>query len=161
MLLNFKQVFSKAIHLLRYIKISPFNKNLTVGSNFKLGRGCIISRKNKIHIGKNFFMGNHCHLAADMEVGDEVMFASQVSCVGGDHKIDFIQVTMNKSGRDVFKTIHIKDNVWVGHGAILVHGITLEEGCVVAAGSVVTKDVPANAIVGGNPAKLIRYRKFN
>jgi acetyltransferase-like isoleucine patch superfamily enzyme len=55
------------------------------------------------------------------------------------------------------KTI-IKNDVWVGHGAIINAGITIENGAVIAAGSVVTKDVPAYAIVGGNPAKLIRYR---
>ncbi|WP_349509029.1 DapH/DapD/GlmU-related protein [Neorhizobium sp. NCHU2750] len=49
-------------------------------------------------------------------------------------------------------------DVWVGHGAILRSGITLGRGCVVAAGSVVTKDVEPFAIVGGNPAKVIRYR---
>ena len=55
------------------------------------------------------------------------------------------------------KTV-IKNDVWVGHGAIINAGVTIENGAVVAAGAVVTKDVPAYAIVGGNPAKLIRYR---
>jgi len=88
------------------------------------------------------------------------MLASFVSFVGGDHKIDNISSTINKSGKDDFKTTIIKNNVWIGHGAILVHGITLEEGSVVAAGSIVTKDVPKNAIVGGNPSKFIRFRKI-
>jgi acetyltransferase-like isoleucine patch superfamily enzyme len=55
------------------------------------------------------------------------------------------------------KTI-IKNDVWVGHGAIINAGVSIENGAVIAAGAVVTKDVPAYAIVGGNPAKLIRYR---
>ena len=55
------------------------------------------------------------------------------------------------------KTI-IKNDVWIGHGAIINAGVTIDNGAIVAAGSVVTKDVPAYAIVGGNPAKLIRYR---
>jgi acetyltransferase-like isoleucine patch superfamily enzyme len=52
----------------------------------------------------------------------------------------------------------IQNDVWIGHGAIINAGVTIENGAVIAAGSVVTKDVPAYAIVGGNPAKLIRYR---
>lgn len=56
------------------------------------------------------------------------------------------------------KKTTIKNDVWIGHGAIVNAGVTIENGAIVAAGSVVTKDVPAYAIVGGNPAKLIRYR---
>lgn len=129
------------------------------GRNFKFGRHCSISKKNNIVIGDNFFMGHNCHLAANSIIGDNVMFASYVALVGGDHKIDNINVNMNQSGRDELKTITIKDNVWIGHGCIVMHGITINTGAVVAAGSVVTKDIPANAIFGGNPAKLIRYRK--
>ncbi|MEM6718258.1 MAG: acyltransferase [Bacteroidota bacterium] len=105
-------------------------------------------------------MGNNCHLASNLNIGNDVLFASFVACVGGDHKIDNITTPINQSGRDELKTTKIEDDVWVGHGAILMHGITLHKGCVVASGSVVTKDVPENAIVGGNPAKLIRYRKL-
>ncbi|MCF7970364.1 MAG: CatB-related O-acetyltransferase [Methylococcaceae bacterium] len=52
----------------------------------------------------------------------------------------------------------IKNDVWVGHGAIINAGVTIETGAIIAAGSVVTKDVPAYAIMGGNPAQIIRYR---
>lgn len=55
-------------------------------------------------------------------------------------------------------SIIIKDDVWIGQGALLLSGVTIAQGAVVAAGSVVTKNVPAYAIVGGNPAKLISYR---
>lgn len=55
-------------------------------------------------------------------------------------------------------TIIIQNDVWVGHGATIMPGITLHNGCVVAAEAVVTKDVPPYAIVGGNPARILRYR---
>lgn len=55
-------------------------------------------------------------------------------------------------------TIIIQNDVWVGHGATIMNGVTLHNGCVVAAGSVVTKDVPPYAIMGGNPARVLKYR---
>lgn len=105
-------------------------------------------------------MGNFCHLSANAVIGNDVMLASFVSLVGGDHKIDNIDTTFRLSGRDELKQITIEDNVWIGHGVILIHGITIKTGAVIAAGSVVTKDVGINEIVGGNPAKLIRIRKL-
>ena len=94
-----------------------------------------------------------------MIVGDNVMFASEVAVVGGDHKIDYVIGPIRDSGRDVFKTAIFGDGCWVGHRAIVMHGVTVGPGAVGAAGSIVTKDVEANAIVAGNPARFIRYRK--
>ena len=89
------------------------------------------------------------------------MFASNVAVVGGDHRIDNINVPIRFSGREEFKDTIFEDGCWIGHGAIILHGVRVGAGAVVAAGSVVTKDVEKNAIVGGNPAKFIRFRKFS
>ena len=132
---------------------------LTLGKNFKCGPQCSFSIKNTIIIKDDFYMGRNCHLACNLEIGNDVMFGSYVSCVGGDHNIDDINVKMNSSGRDELKTTIIEDNVWIGHGSIIMHGIKIETGAVIAAGAVVTKDVPPYSIFGGNPAKLIRKRQ--
>lgn len=134
--------------------------DISSGKSFFSGTGCFVSRKNKIRIGENFYMGNYCHLSANALIGDNVLFASYVSLVGGDHIIDYIDVPIREAGRSKLKFIIIEDNVWIGHGAIIMHGVKIGSGAVVAAGSVVTKDIPTNAVYGGNPAKLIRYRKF-
>jgi acetyltransferase-like isoleucine patch superfamily enzyme len=154
MLLIFKQTY----FFLQKQKFLIFSPLLSLGKNFKCGINCSLSRKNNIRIGNDFFMGRNCHLASDLVIGDNVMLGSYVAFVGGDHKIDEIQTTMNKSGRDVFKTTIIHDDVWIGHGSIVLHGVEIQEGAVIAAGSVVTKDVMKNAIYGGNPAKFIRFR---
>lgn len=156
-----KKVLRTFLSRYRLFMLSILNANFRVGKDFVCGRGCFVSRKNSILIGNSFYMGNYCHLAADAKIGDNVMLASFVAFVGGDHKIDFIDKPIKHAGRDVFKTITINDNVWIGHGAIIMHGVTIGSGAVIAAGSVVTKDIPSNAIYGGNPCKFIRYRYFN
>ena len=148
------------VYLYRKLKLLFFSHQIKIGTNFKCGKNCSISKKNRIIIGNNFYMGQYCHLASNLLIGDNVMLGPNVAFVGGDHKIDNIDVTINKSGRDIFKTSIIEDNVWIGHGCIIIHGVTIKTGSVVAAGSIVTKDVEENSIVGGNPAKLIRYRKI-
>ena len=135
----------------------PF-KRINAGRNFFCGKNCVVSSKNSINIGHNFYSGHSCHFAANAEIGNDVLFASYVSMVGGDHKIDNKNILIRKSGREDLKTITIKDNVWIGHGVIILHGVTINTGSVIASGSVVTKDIPENAIFGGNPAKLIKYR---
>ena len=115
-------------------------------------------RKVKFN-GKNIYIGHNCHIGAPVTFGNDILIASNVSFVGGDHKIDNIEGSMFYSGRNEFKEIILQDNVWIGHGAIVLHGITIYSGAVVAAGAVVTKDVHNNQIVGGNPAKVIRHRK--
>lgn len=142
---------------LALLKIS--NPSLVVGENFFCAQGCRASSGRTIEIGNNFYMGYCCHLGANMKVGNDVMFASEVAVVGGDHKIDNINTPIRYSGRDEFKTTFFGHGCWVGHRAIVMHGVTIGRGAVVAAGSVVTKDVEENAIVAGNPAKFVRFRK--
>lgn len=120
------------------------------GANFRKSRSMVI--------GINFFCGPRCRFAAPLLIGHDVMFASEVSIVGGDHRIDNISTPIRYSGRDDMKLTVISDGVWIGHRAIIMHGIEIGDGAVVAAGSVVTKNVEPNAIVGGNPARFIRYR---
>jgi|TARA_B110000211_G_C14041883_1_gene537152 acetyltransferase-like isoleucine patch superfamily enzyme len=132
---------------------------LSLGENFKSGIQCSFSKKNTIVIKDNFYMGKNCHLACNLIIGSDVMFGSYVSCVGGDHNIDDVKVKMKDSGRGELKTTIIEDNVWIGHGSIIMHGITIETGAIIAAGAVVIKDVPAYSIFGGNPAKFIKKRQ--
>ena len=142
----------------RYFFLQLQNPNIEIGKNFFCAYGCRASKGRQIRIGDNFYMGYLCHLGAPAEIGDDVMFASCVSLVGGDHKFDNINIPMRLSGRDCIKPIKINDDVWVGHGAIILHGVEIGRGAIVGAGVVVTKNVPPYAIVCGNPAKIIRYR---
>lgn len=134
--------------------------NLRTGSKVKFGKGLFVSKKAPVNIGSRFYCGPNCYLSANLTIGDRVIFGGHVAVVGGDHDIDSGTINIIDAGRAIFRETIICDDVWVGHGAIIMQGVTLGKGCVIGSGSVVTRDIPECAIAVGNPAKILRYRKI-
>lgn len=112
----------------------------------------------EVSLGDHCFINRGCYLAGQITIGHFVMLASNVAIIGGDHELNQDDRPMRFAGRAASLPVRIGDDVWIGHGAILLHGITVGDGAVIAAGSVVTRDVPAYAIVAGNPARELRAR---
>jgi acetyltransferase-like isoleucine patch superfamily enzyme len=112
-----------------------------------------------VSFGNRVQLGAHSLIHCDIEFGANVLVARNVAFVGrDDHRFDVIGKTIWDSPRgDTFKT-YVENDVWVGHGAIVVAGVRIGEGSVVAAGSVVVGDVPPYSIVAGNPAKILKAR---
>lgn len=112
-----------------------------------------------ILLGDHVGIGRGCLFQADTEIGNKVLIACNVTFLNSDdHQFDQVGKTIWDSGRgDKFK-ITLEDDVWIGHGVILLSPVRVGRGAIVAAGGVVVKDVPPYAIVGGNPAKLIKMR---
>lgn len=104
------------------------------------------------------FMNVGCRIGPRVRVGRYVMFGPEVAIVGADHRFDQPGVPMIFSGRPEPVETVVEDDVWIGARAIIVAGVRIERGAVIAAGSIVTKDVAAYSIVGGVPASLIRKR---
>lgn len=121
-----------------------------------------------IHCGHHVHIGPHASFMASIAhiyIGNYVTFGPFVTIRGGNHRIDMIGKHIYEIGSaeklpENDGDVMIEDGVWVGCNAIILKGVTIGRGAVVAAGAVVTKDVPPYAIVGGNPAKVIRFR-FN
>lgn len=112
-----------------------------------------------ISLGDFVGIGHGCLFQADTEIGNKVMIACNVAFLtSDDHRFDQVGKAMWDSGRgDKFKII-IEDDVWIGHGVILLSPVRVGRGAIVAAGSLVVKDVLPYAIVGGNPARVIKMR---
>lgn len=130
---------------------------IACGKGSYIAKGVRI-RPNVVKIGHGSFIGSECWIASRAEIGNWVMLAGRVAFVGGDHRIDQPGVPAIEAGRDENRPVVIGDDVWIGYGAIITHGVKIGEGAVVAAGSVVTKDVAPYCIVGGVPAEQIRMR---
>ena len=76
----------------------------------------------------------------------------------GDHDFTQVGIPITDTGRGEEREVVVEDDVWVGYGTIIMHGVTLGEGSIIAAGSVITKNVPPYTIWGGNPARELRPR---
>jgi len=108
-----------------------------------------------IHIGKNVFINYACSFndMGGITIEDDVMIAPSVNLVSAGHPLDPVE---RKRGI-TSKPIVIKRNVWIATAATILAGVTIGANSVVAAGAVVTKDVPPNCVVAGVPAKVIKH----
>jgi acetyltransferase-like isoleucine patch superfamily enzyme len=108
----------------------------------------------EINVGRNVFVNQNCTFydLGGLDICDDVMFGPNVSIITSGHPIE----ASHRRDVVVAKPIQIERNVWIAAGAMIIGGVTVGENSVIAAGSVVTKDVPPNTLVGGNPAKVIR-----
>ena len=104
------------------------------------------------------FIGRGCYIGPRVQLGRYVMLAGHVAIVGGDHLFDKPGVPMIFSGRPTLKPTIVEDDVWIGFRSTILVGVRIGRGAIVAAGSVVTKDVEPYTIVGGVPAMKIRTR---
>jgi acetyltransferase-like isoleucine patch superfamily enzyme len=109
---------------------------------------------DEIRVGHNVFVNQNCTFydLGGLDIADDVMIGPNVSIITSGHPLEPSQRRTTTIG----KPIVIEKNVWIAAGAIIIGGVTVGENSVVAAGSVVTRDVPSNTLVGGNPAKVIR-----
>lgn len=123
-----------------------FEENVYIGngSQVKIGEGC--------HINENVFIQGAI-------IGKHVMLAPSVSIISRTHKYDNVSTPMSLQGKTENNNPIIEDNVWLGRNVVVLPGITIQKGAIIAANAVVTKDVPPYAVMGGVPAKLIKYRK--
>lgn len=112
--------------------------------------------------GHHVQLGPHCYVAADIHFGNYVLCASHVSFIGkNEHRYDCPGDTVWDSPRGKDEPTVVGNDVWIGHGSIIIGGVKIGDGAVIAAGSVVTKDVPPMTLVGGNPARVIKQRFKN
>lgn len=117
---------------------------------------CRLSGDPKIVCGDDFYLNAGCHLLGDIEFGEHVMIGPKTVIWGRDHGMAPGQPMKQQDHEKA--PIRIGNDVWIGANATILKGVNIGDGAVVGAGAVVTRNVPAFAIVVGNPAKVVRFR---
>ncbi|MGZ3498384.1 MAG: acyltransferase [Vulcanimicrobiaceae bacterium] len=129
-----------------------------LGSRVFLGRNGVFQGTGRVSIGARTYVGNFFdfNARAEIRIGEDCMLANFVSVVDNNHGI---KAGVNMNAQPIKAApVYIGRNCWLGEKATVLAGVHIGDGAVVAAGAVVTTDVPANAIVAGVPAKVLRYR---
>lgn len=126
----------------------------TVDDSFSLIPPFYTTGGENLRVGRNVFINQNCTLydLGGIDIADDVMIGPNVSLVTSGHPIAPDQRRAGVTAAPIV----IERNVWIAAGATIIGGVTVGENSVVAAGAVVTHDVPPNTLVGGNPARVIR-----
>jgi maltose O-acetyltransferase len=108
-------------------------------------------------IGNYTELGTRCMIQANVSLGDDVIMGPDVKIYSRNHKFDRLDIPISKQGKNFYHTI-IGNDVWLGANVIVTAGCKVGDHAIIGAGAVVTKDIPAYAITGGVPAKIIKFR---
>ena len=168
--LNFKQylyylLFIRLpVKIQNWVNVKQINAVVARRSVGSCGSHLFIGGKYK-GLNKNVHLGHHVsfndnvfiHGSGEVEIGNYFHSGVNLTILSSNHNYDTANAIPYDQIR-VHKKVTIGDFVWVGNNVIIIPGVTIGEGAIIAAGSVVVKDVPDCAIVGGNPAQIIKYR---
>ncbi len=130
----------------------------SIGNNVKIQANVLVGKFDDIWVGSFVAINENCRLR-NVVIGNYVLIAPDVYVLHSGHGYSELEVPMYLQEETKYDKTIIEDNVWIGARSVILPGRRIGEGSIVAAGSVVTKDVAPFSIVGGNPAKLIKYRK--
>ena len=144
--------------VIRYALLKTLAAN--VGENVTIKDDVYLLNPSGLSIGDNVSIHPFCYLECigGVTIGNDVSIAEGTSIISFEHNYENTSIPIKDQGI-TRKAIRIANDVWVGAKAILLGGVTVEEGAIIAAGAVVTNDVKKYSIVGGVPAKEIKTRK--
>ena len=140
------------------------NRNLKIGKNVYIGRNCTISSIYNLKIGNNIYIGKNVTIEVEGSIGDGTVIANSVGIIGKyDHQVKdtnhkAFDAAVVRENKKLSVPIHIGEGCFIGYGAIILSGVVIGNNSVIAAGSLVTKNIEPYSIVAGNPSKMIGKR---
>lgn len=126
------------------------------GRNINIDKGAVFS--TRCSLGNNSGIGKYSNIGITVKIGENTMMGPECLIMTRNHCFSEISIPMIEQGFSEEKPVIIGDDVWIGARVIILGGVHIGNHCIIGAGSVVTHDVDDYAIVGGNPARVIRYR---
>lgn len=149
-----RNLFQRVYYLQFYVK-SP-----TLGKNIKLSRGGTFMHSEEITMGNNIFISENFHISAyQLKLHNNIIIGPNLVIECSNHKYDVVGKNMFEIANDkIYKGVEIEDDVWIGANVTILPGVIISEGCIVGAGSVVTKSLPPYSISVGIPCKPIKSR---
>jgi acetyltransferase-like isoleucine patch superfamily enzyme len=135
------------------------------GASLRIGAGVEVLNDNwliahpgdELELGERVFISQHCTVSGTVRIGADTLIAGYVTIIDANHVFsDASRPIREQGGRKA--PITIGRDVWIGAHAVILQGVTIGDGAVVAANATVTHDVPPNAVVGGTPARIIAQR---
>lgn len=143
-------------------------QKMVFGNRVSIGKFAIIRPANAyggemgegLQVGNNSNIGPYCYIGCSglIRIGNNVMMSPRVSIYAENHVFDDADVPMKDQGVNR-QTVVIEDDCWIAANSVILAGVTIGKGCVIAAGSVVTKDIPPYSIAAGVPARVIKQRQ--
>jgi len=142
----------------RFICKRLFNE---CGEQVNVERGAYFGSGKNISIGNNSGIGINAKIEGSVKIGDHVMMGPEVLMLTQNHDFSRTDIPMDQQGHQPEKPIIIGNDVWIGARAVILPGVHVGNGAIIGAAAVVAKDIPAWAIVVGNPARVIKSRREN
>lgn len=148
-------------------RIKCFQKSIRsfIVRGFASSAGCKIDIQKNATLSPSLVIGNHSGIGANAIIGrgtiigDNVMMGPDCYIYTRNHEFSRTDIPMNQQGMRDFEPVIIGNDVWIGARVTILPGVKIGNGCIIGAGSVVTKDIPDYAIGGGNPARILKFRK--
>jgi len=146
------------VEILRNVSIKKWGGcSVRIGANSRIREGVIIQTAEGLDVGENSDLGPYCVIYGNVKIGDFVMLSPHITIAAGNHNFMSRKMPMRQQGSES-KPIVIEHDVWIGANAVILGGVTIKKGAIIAAGAVVVKDVPEYSIVGGIPSRVIKDR---
>ncbi len=143
---------------IRKLETAYYKKRIHMGEDVRFRHPLMIQFPENIHLGNRVSINRNCTFLAHtrITVGDNTLIGPNVTIITVNHDYRF-EGLMAKTAHSL-SPVHIGENVWIGANAVVLPGVTIGNNAVIAAGSIVTKDISEGIIVGGNPARFIKNR---
>lgn len=130
----------------------------SAGKNINIEHGAFFASGRDIEIGDNSGLGLNCRVTGPLKIGNDVMMGPDVMIFTQNHETNRLDIPMWKQTAPK-KAVEIGNDVWIAARVIILPGIKVGNGVIIGAGAVVTKDIPDYAVIGGNPARIIKSRR--